>query len=55
MILMEAVVAQLKHYPSICLDGLRKTMETHSEDTVAKILAEIPTDHSAWHICVMMC
>jgi hypothetical protein len=29
----EAVVANIRHYPGICLEGLRKTMRNLSQDS----------------------
>lgn len=39
----EVVMAQLGHCPGICLEGLRKTTKTLSQDT--EVPAEIQTEH----------
>jgi hypothetical protein len=39
----EVVMAQLRHYPGICLERLRKTTESLSQDK--EVPAEIHTEH----------
>jgi hypothetical protein len=39
----EVVMAQLTHYPGICLEGPRKTTKTLSQDN--EVPAEIETEH----------
>jgi hypothetical protein len=43
MIWKEVVMAQLRHYPGICLERLRKTTETLSQDN--GVPAEIQTKY----------